>query len=227
MKTAAALVDKAFNSVSRTSKSVRMSPIELFAHLTVSIKDLQRRRENCLRRRRNYFVPPTMPNPSTNPPSHHRPFLRRQESHSVVPPNAAGEGHSPFEIPAYAGMVYLCTDDCRRIRRCLYTQHCEIPASAGMVCGGTPKSTHTPVPPVDHSCEGRNLTVSFLQQSARIRHSAANCPPPPSTISAPYPQINARNLPCLFAMPPLIRNFPQSPPPLQNRQSPKQSQQHR
>ena len=51
VKTAAARVGKAFNSVSRTSKIVRMSPIELFAHPTVSIKDLQRRRGNC-------FVPP-------------------------------------------------------------------------------------------------------------------------------------------------------------------------
>ena len=47
-KAAAARVGKAFNSVSRTSKSVRMSPIELFAHPTVSKKDLQRRRRNCL-----------------------------------------------------------------------------------------------------------------------------------------------------------------------------------
>ena len=59
-------VDKTFNSVSRTSKSVRMTPIELFAHLTVFMKDLQRRRANC-------FVPPTMPNSSTipRPPQDH------------------------------------------------------------------------------------------------------------------------------------------------------------
>ena len=31
---------------------------------------------------------------------------------------------------------------------------------------------YIPVPPEDHSCEGRNLTVLCLQQSARIRHSA-------------------------------------------------------
>ena len=48
VKTAAARIGKAFNSVSRTSKIVRMSPIELFAHPTVSMKDLQRRRGNCL-----------------------------------------------------------------------------------------------------------------------------------------------------------------------------------
>ena len=74
----------------------------------------------------------------------------------------------------------------------------EIPAFAGMVCGlnaklsanppivheGIAKSVncppppntkirpHTSVPPQDHSCEGRNLTVLCLQQSARIRHFA-------------------------------------------------------
>ena len=73
VKTAAARVGKAFNSVSRTSKSVRMSPIVLFAHPTVSKKDLQRRRGNCIK-------PPTMPNPPTNPPYTSRPFLRKQES---------------------------------------------------------------------------------------------------------------------------------------------------
>ena len=59
------------------------------------------------------------------------PFLRRQESHSVV--HATIGKNPPFcrqltpplaaydcEIPAYAGMVYLCTDDCGRIRRCLW-----------------------------------------------------------------------------------------------------------
>ena len=35
VKTATARVGKAFNSVSRTSKSVRMSPIVLFGLLTV------------------------------------------------------------------------------------------------------------------------------------------------------------------------------------------------
>ena len=39
--------------VGKTFNSVSMYHVVLFAHLTVSMKDLQRRRANCLRRRRS------------------------------------------------------------------------------------------------------------------------------------------------------------------------------
>ena len=75
------------------------------------------------------------------------PFLRRQESHSVV--HATIGKNPPFrrqltpplaaydcEIPAYAGMVCLCTDDCGRIWRCLWYDTVRFLPSQEWSCGG-------------------------------------------------------------------------------------------
>ena len=81
-------------------------------------------------------------------PSTSRPFLRRQESLFHVPPTAAaigGEMADSYrllqarhcEIPAYAGMVCGGTGNCWWILALLAAYDCEIPAFAGMVCGGT------------------------------------------------------------------------------------------
>ena len=79
VKTATARVGKAFNSVSRTSKIVRMIPIELFCLLTVYNIGLQRRRGNC-------FVP-------------------------LLADSTRRCRLLLIEIPAFAGMVCLGTED--------------------------------------------------------------------------------------------------------------------
>ena len=115
-------VDKAFNSVSRTSKSVRMSPIELFAHPTVSMKDLQRRRGNCL-------IPPKAVRGivggiflrrnddnggakgdirQQSPPTHNKPLLRTQESHSTTTPPATTIMNSLATAILRCGSCHSC-----------------------------------------------------------------------------------------------------------------------
>ena len=84
------------------------------------------------------------------------PFLRRQESHSVV--HATIGKNPPFcrqltpplaaydcEIPAFAGMVYLCTDDCGRIRRCLWYDTVRFLLSQEWSRG---RAAVSPIPPV-------------------------------------------------------------------------------
>ena len=84
--------------------------------------------------------PPILPFPP-------RPFLRRQESHSVVLPNTAGEGRCPLRfLPSQewscggtgncGRILALSTGEWRLLGDCAIL-HCEIPAFAGMVCGKT------------------------------------------------------------------------------------------
>ena len=123
-------VDMAFDSVDMYHVVQNCRP-------TVSNHGLQRRRGNC-------FKPPTMPNPPTNPPYTSRPFLRKQESHfttATTPRNLGGDAAHSYEIPAFAGMVYLGTEDCGRIlatvRATIWRRRAlpfEIPAFAGMSC---------------------------------------------------------------------------------------------
>ena len=62
--------------------------------------------------------PPQTTMPKYAPDSHSpgRPFLRRQESQRATPFSAAF-GTQHCEIPAYAGMSYLWTANCGRIRQ--------------------------------------------------------------------------------------------------------------
>ena len=223
VKTAAARVGKAFNSVSKTSKSVRMSPIELFAHPTVSMKDLQRRRGNCAKPQNRR---PTMPKYAHSPPFPPGPFLRRQESHSVVPPNAAGEGRCPLRfLPTqeWSTCVRTIVDEYGVV--CIHnTVRFLLPQEWSVEERQNPHTLPSPRRPFLRRQESHSVVPAAIGKNPPFRR---NCPPPLSTISSPYPQINARNLPCLFATPPLMRNFPLSPPPLQNRQSPRQSRRHR
>ena len=120
----------------------------------------------------------------------------------ITPPLAAHD----CEIPAFAGMVYLGTGNCRRpadncpppptIRRQRHTaaaDKCQNPptnphsptrpflrrqesqvhgrqrrfsqAAATIGDNNTKIRPQTPVPPEDHSCVGRNLTVSYMHNT--------------------------------------------------------------
>ena len=98
------------------------------------------------------------------------------------PPNC---GTRHCEIPAYAGMVYYYFYDYRRPVAELSAaaadcplpnaKHARIlPSAHRKQCQIRPRF---PFPPEDHSCEGRNLTVSYRQQSPRIR---PHTPVPPT-----------------------------------------------
>ena len=91
----------------------------------------------------------TIAKSANNPPSPTRPFLRRQESHSVVPANNAVFAHNPphttrpflrrqesqraTPFPVAIGGIYLWTGMYRHILPIVPIRHCEIPAFAGMV----------------------------------------------------------------------------------------------
>ena len=118
----------------------------VYATIAKSVPDSHSPRRPFLRRQESHSVVyATIAKSAPDSHSPRRPFLRRQESHSVVPPTIAKsvpDSHSPPQtIPAKAGI-----SQCR-------------------VCNNAKNPSPIPVPPVDHSCEGRNLTVSCRQQS--------------------------------------------------------------
>ena len=75
----------------------------------------------------------------------------------------------PKTIPAKAGISQCRAANNRQIRPRFPFSPQTIPAKAGIsqcrVCNNAKNPSPIPVPPVDHSCEGRNLTVSCRQQS--------------------------------------------------------------
>ena len=116
----------------------------------------------------------------TIPRSSHRPFLRRQESHSVVCHNAKNPptNHNPQADHSCVGrnLTVSCATIPKIHQQTIIPKQ-TIPAKAGISQCRVPqfaKFPQFPVPPTDHSCEGRNLTVSCMQIS-----------PNPSTIPRP------------------------------------------
>ena len=96
--------------------------------------------------------PTPKPKSPTKFPSPSRPFLRRQESHSVVPSKRGGEGRCPLR---FLLSQEWSVGECRRFAN---SQNCRQPQSQNR-----PQNSR---PQVDHSCVGRNLTVSCPPNAA-------------------------------------------------------------
>ena len=116
-----------------------------------------------------YPPPPQMPKSPPIPIPPTRPFLRRQESHSHMPPTAAylrgGRGMAAIRrIVAHDTVRFLPTQEWssggREYIAKKYAPKCPPPPPQ------MPKSPPIPIPPQAHSCEGKNLTVQCIQISA-------------------------------------------------------------
>ena len=134
-------------------------------------------------------IPPNcrqMPKIANNSPSPGRPFLRKQESHSVVCHNLANSPTIPRPQVDHSCEGRNLTVSCatiRRIRPQFPVPRKTIPAKAGISKCRVPQfadSPPIPRPQADHSCEGRNLTVSC----PTIRRIRPQFPVPPKTIPA-------------------------------------------
>ena len=115
-----------------------------------------------------------------------RPFLRRQESHNVVCDNSPIRSRFPVPPEDHSCEGRNLTMSCATIRQFAPDSPLPrktIPAKAGISqCRVRQFADSPPIPrpPEDHSCEGRNLTVSC----ATIRRFAPDSPSPRKTIPA-------------------------------------------
>ena len=137
-----------------------------------------------------------MPKSAHTLPYTHRPFLRRQESHSVVchnsPPKRRRRWRQMKErfLPSqewstwglwFVGGFWYC-----RRRQIVKLSPALSPKSAdnspytsrpflrrqeshSVVSAQLPNPPPIPIPPEDHSCEGRNLTIVCRQRRRKLR----------------------------------------------------------
>ena len=114
--------------------------------------------------------PALSPKSTNNSPSPGRPFLRRQESHSVVCDNSPIRPRFPVPPEDHSCEGRNLTMSCATIRQFAPdspSPRKTIPAKAGISQCRVPQfadSPPIPRPPEDHSCVGRNLTTVCRQR---------------------------------------------------------------
>ena len=119
-------------------------------------------------------------------PFPHRPFLRRQESHNHVQQQCQIRPHTPVPtqtIPAKAGISQCRACNIAKSSPDSHSPHRPFlrkQESHSAVHTISPNSPPIPIPHTDHSCEGRNLTVSCIQ----YRQIRPRFPFPTQTIPA-------------------------------------------